>query len=52
MSLSGFNAVIPLDEVIDTMNKVGQSLPSELCCTALGGLSITKTSKEIEKRLV
>jgi len=52
MSLSGFNAVIPLDEVIDTMNKVGESLPSALCCTALGGLSITKTSKEIEKRLL
>ena len=52
MSLSGFNAVIPLDEVIDTMNKVGESLPSALCCTALGGLSITKTSKEIEKRLM
>jgi L-serine dehydratase len=52
MSLAGFNAVIPLDEVIDTMNKVGHSLPSELCCTALGGLSITKTSKEIEKKLL
>jgi len=52
MSLSGFNSVIPLDEVIDTMNKVGESLPSALCCTALGGLSITKTSKEIEKKLL
>jgi L-serine dehydratase len=51
MSLSDFDAVIPLDEVIDTMNKVGESLPSALCCTALGGLSITKTSKEIEKSL-
>ena len=51
MSLSDFDAVIPLDEVIDTMNKVGESLPSELCCTALGGLSITKTSKVIEKQL-
>ncbi|MBT8379282.1 MAG: L-serine ammonia-lyase, iron-sulfur-dependent, subunit alpha [Ignavibacteria bacterium] len=51
MSLSNFDKVIPLDEVIDTMNKVGESLPSELCCTALGGLSITKTSKEMEKRL-
>ncbi len=51
MSLSNFETVIPLDEVIDTMNKVGDSLPSELCCTALGGLSITKTSKEIERRL-
>jgi L-serine dehydratase len=51
MSLSDFDAVIPLDEVIDTMNKVGESLPSTLCCTALGGLSITKTSKEIEQEL-
>jgi len=51
MSLSDFDAVIPLDEVIDTMNKVAESLPSELCCTALGGLSITKTSKVIEKQL-
>ena len=38
MSLSDFDAVIPLDEVIDTMNKVAESLPSELCCTALGGV--------------
>ncbi len=51
MSLSNFDTVIPLDEVIDTMNKVGESLPSALCCTALGGLSVTKTSKEIERRL-
>ena len=51
MSLSNFDAVIPFDEVIETMNKVGECLPSALCCTALGGLSITKTSKEIEKRL-
>jgi L-serine dehydratase len=51
MAISDFDAVIPLDEVIDTMNKVGESLPHELCCTALGGLSITKTSKEIEKSL-
>jgi L-serine dehydratase len=51
MSLSNFDTVIPLDEVIDTMNKVGESLPSALCCTALGGLSITKTSKEIEQSL-
>lgn len=51
MSLSNFDTVIPLDEVIDTMNNVGESLPSTLCCTALGGLSITKTSKEIEQSL-
>ena len=43
MALADFDAVIPLDEVIDTMDEVGKSLPSELRCTALGGLSKTMT---------
>ena len=51
MALADFDAVIPLDEVIATMDKVGKSLPAELRCTGLGGLSITPTSLEIENRL-
>ena len=51
MALAGFDPVIPLDQVIETMDRVGKSLPSELRCTALGGLSITPRSKEIERRL-
>jgi len=51
MALADYDPVIPLDEVIQTMDEVGKMLPSALRCTALGGLSITKTSKEIEKRL-
>ena len=51
MALADFDAVIPLHEVIDTMHQVGISLPSELRCTGLEGLSITPTSKEIESRL-
>lgn len=51
MALAGYDAVIPLDEVIETMDRVGRSLPHELRCTALGGLSITQTSKAIEKHL-
>jgi len=51
MALSNFDAVVPLDEVIETMDRVGKSIPVELRCTALGGLSITKTSREIEQRL-
>ena len=47
MALADFDAVIPLDEVIETMDRVGKSLPAELRCTALGGLSITSTSKAI-----
>jgi L-serine dehydratase len=51
MALAGYDAVVPLDEVIETMDRVGKSLPMELRCTTLGGLSITPTSKAIEKRL-
>ena len=51
MALANYDAVIPLDEVIETMDRVGKSLPVELRCTALGGLSITPTSKKIEQRL-
>jgi L-serine dehydratase len=51
MALAGYDPVIPLDEVIEAMDRVGRSLPRELRCTALGGLSVTRTSKEIEARL-
>jgi len=51
MALSDYDPVIPLDEVISAMDAVGKSLPSELRCTALGGLSVTETSREIAGRL-
>ncbi len=51
MAMAGYDQVIPLDEVIRTMDRVGKSLPHELRCTALGGLSVTLTSKNIENAL-
>ena len=51
MALAGYDPVISLDEVIRTMDKVGKSIPFELRCTALGGLSVTDTSKKIEEKL-
>lgn len=51
MALAGYDPVIPLDEVIESMHPVGTSIPAELRCTALGGLSVTRTSLEIKKRL-
>jgi len=51
MALADYDPVIPLDEVIQAMDEVGKMLPSALRCTALAGLSVTKTSKEIERRL-
>jgi L-serine dehydratase len=51
MALAGIDEVVPLDEVIDSMHRIGDMLPSELRCTGLGGLSLTETSKRIEKEL-
>ena len=51
MALANYDHLIPLDEVVDTMDKVGKAIDAELRCTALGGLSITKTAKEIESKL-
>jgi L-serine dehydratase len=51
MALANYKHLIPLDEVISSMAEVGKAIPHELCCTALGGLSVTKTAKEIEAKL-
>jgi L-serine dehydratase len=51
MALAGYDAVIPLDEVLAAMDEVGRSLPAALRCTALGGLSVTPTSRAISERL-
>jgi L-serine dehydratase len=51
MALANYNPLVSFDEVVKTMLEVGKSLPNELRCTALGGLSITESSKKIEKQL-
>ncbi len=51
MALAGFDQVIPFDEVVETAKRVGNQMPREVRCTALGGLSITPTSLKIEQRL-
>jgi len=51
MALADYDHLIPLDEVIEAMYLVGKSIPAELRCTGLGGLSTTKTAKKIELNL-
>ena len=51
MALADYDPVIPFDEVVETAQRVGSQMPRELRCTALGGLSITKTSLSIESKL-
>jgi L-serine dehydratase len=51
MALANYQELIPFDEVIDSMRKVGEAMPHEHCCTGLGGLAITATAQKIEAGL-
>jgi L-serine dehydratase len=51
MALAGYDPLIPLDEVIDAAKNVSSMMPREHRCTSLGGLAITPTSLEIERKL-
>jgi L-serine dehydratase len=46
------DAVMPLDEVIETAKRVAGQMPRELRCTALGGLSITPSSLALERKFL
>ncbi|MBT4888373.1 MAG: serine dehydratase [Rhodospirillales bacterium] len=51
MVLAGFDPLIPLDEVIVAMHKVGQAIPCELRCTGKGGLAMTPTGQRLLKEM-
>jgi len=51
MALSGMDPVIPPDEIVEAMYKVGRALPVSLRETAMGGIAATVTGKKIKKKL-
>ena len=51
MAVSGFDAVIPLDQVIQTVSEVGKTMPSCVKCTGKGGLATTEAALTIKNRL-
>lgn len=51
LALAGMESVIPPDEVVEAMYKVGKKLPAELKETALGGLAATPTGKKLKEKL-
>lgn len=52
MALAGIKSIIPFDEVIDAMYRVGKSMPMALRETALGGLAATPTGKRIAEEIL
>ena len=51
LALAGVESRIPVDEVIEAMDKVGRGLPAELRETGLGGLAGTPTGEAIERKI-
>ncbi len=51
MAMAGVKSVIPADEVIDAMDRIGRAMPSSIKETAEGGLAATKTGRELAKKL-
>jgi len=51
MSISGYNYVIPLDQVIKTVSRVSKTMPSCNKCTGKGGLAITETALFLKEKL-
>lgn len=51
LAMSSFPCLIPLDETIDSMRQVGNSLPEALRETALGGLAATPTAEKLGEEM-
>ena len=52
MALAGLNPVIPVDECVQALGEVGQSMESRYKETAMGGLAATLTGKAIAKKVL
>lgn len=51
LALAGVESLIPMDEIIDAMVRIGRALPHGLRETAEGGLAVTPTGCEIGDRI-
>lgn len=50
LALAGVVSLVPFDEVVDAMYKVGKMMPEALRETALGGLATTPTGEQLRRR--
>ncbi|NLV76797.1 MAG: L-serine ammonia-lyase, iron-sulfur-dependent, subunit alpha [Tissierellia bacterium] len=52
LALAGIDSIVPFDEVVDAMYKVGKSMPESLRETALGGIAATPTGEKLKRRIL
>ena len=51
MALAGISSRIPVDECIDAMREIGESMPCALRETAKGGLAVTQTGQRLREQI-
>ena len=51
-SLMNFSVVIPIDEAIQAMDRVGKLMPDSVCCTGGEGLCATCTGRKLHQQMV
>ena len=51
MAMAGIKSAIPADEVIDSMRRIGNALPSSLRETSEGGLAVTESARKIAEQM-
>jgi L-serine dehydratase len=51
LALAGVESIIPMDEIVEAMVRIGRALPRGLRETAEGGLATTDTGRAIAQRL-
>ena len=51
LALAGVESVIPMDEIVEAMVRIGRALPRGLRETAEGGLATTSTGNQISQRI-
>ncbi|MEN8249673.1 MAG: L-serine ammonia-lyase, iron-sulfur-dependent, subunit alpha [Bacteroidota bacterium] len=52
IAIAGVDSVIPVDESVEAMGEVGESIENRYKETALGGLAVTTTGQKIAKRVL
>lgn len=51
IAMGGVKSIIPFDDCVSAMYRVGKQLPCELRETAMGGLATTKTGEKLREKL-
>jgi len=52
IALAGDSSIVPVDEVVDVMGEVGESMLTKYKETAMGGLAATPTGQAIAARVL